>query len=176
MSNGSHHMRKRYLYAVLFAVPGLLSALLVSALLFAVTAGALWLYAFGDSPWPDSTNTVLPLLFAVVFFVIWFGAIAAGYRFGKGLEAQPGFKVEHLWYAFGATLLPVAIIVFHQLSVGNLGPASDSQLCGDYCKQQGYVSSSLPPRNLGERTCSCLRGRGEYELTVPLDSIARQRQ
>lgn len=169
-------MKKRYLYAVLFAVPGLPLAILVSALLFAVTAGALWLFAFGDSPWPEWTNTVLPLLSAVVFIVVWLGAVAAGYRSGKELEAQPGFKVQHLWYAVAATLLPVAMIISHQLGVGNLGPMSDSQLCSDYCKQQGYMGSSLSPRNLGERTCSCLGRRGESELTRPLDSIARQQR
>jgi hypothetical protein len=169
-------MKKRYLYALIFAVPGLLLALLVCALLFAVIAGVLWLYVFGDSPWPDATHTTFPMAFGMVFITLWCLAIFAGYRFGRGLEAQPGFEVRHLWYALGATLLPIAIVLLQQLSVGNIGPKSDSLLCSDYCRQRGYMASSLPPRDSGERTCSCLGHFGEAELTMPLDGISNEGQ
>lgn len=169
-------MKKRYLYALIFAVPGLLLALLVSALMFAVTAGVLWLYVFGDSPWPDAIHAIFPMAFGMVFITLWCLAIAAGYRFGRGLEAQPGFEVRHLWYALGATLLPIVIVLLQQLSVGNIGPKSDSLLCSDYCQHRGYMGSQLPPGDAGERTCSCLGRHGEAELTIPLDWISSEGQ
>ena len=168
-------MKKRYLYALIFAIPGLLWALLLSALLFAVTAGALWLFVFGDSPWPDWTNTALPIAFAVVFIALWCVAIAAGYWFGKGSEARPGIPARHLWYALAATLLPIGLVLLQQFSVGSLGPKSDSLICSDYCQEQGYAGSSLPSRDSGDRTCSCLGRFGEAEVTIPLERLSTER-
>jgi len=46
-------MRKRYLYALLFAIPGFVAAFIVSTFLFGVAAGFLWLYVYGDGPGPQ---------------------------------------------------------------------------------------------------------------------------
>ncbi len=45
-------MKKRYLYTLLFLVPGLFVSLLITLAVFAAVFGALWLYVFGDSTWP----------------------------------------------------------------------------------------------------------------------------
>lgn len=167
-------MKKRYIYALMFSIPALASALLISAVLFAVSAGILWLFVFGDSPWPNWTNTAMSLLFGVVFTVLWGGAIAASYRFGKRLEVQHGFNQQHFWVAFGATVLPVAIILFHQLSVGNLGPKSDIEHCMDYCSRHGFAGSNLTPSTEGPVTCSCVGPRGETHIPMLLDAIIAQ--
>jgi hypothetical protein len=45
-------MRRRHLYVFMFSVPGLLASLLVSFAVFGAAAGVLWLFVYGDKPWP----------------------------------------------------------------------------------------------------------------------------
>lgn len=166
-------MRKRTIYTLLFLVPGLFVSLLITSAVFAVAFGALWLYVFGDSTWPVWTGQVMPVLMLAVFSSLWLGAMMTGYLVGKKLEAAPGFDVRHFWISLAATLLPIVIVLLHQLSIGNLGPKSDGQLCSEYCSDRGYAASSMPPRDFGERTCSCLGRYGEVEMTLPIDALPR---
>lgn len=164
-------MRKRFIYTLLFLVPGLFVSLLVTFAVFAAAYGALWLYVFGDSTWPAWTGQVMPVLMVMVFFSLWVIAMVAGYVVGKKLEAAPGFDVRHVWLSLAATLLPIGIALLHQLSIGNLGPKSDGQRCSVYCSDLGYQASSTPPRNSGEQTCSCLGRYGEVKITVPIAEL-----
>jgi hypothetical protein len=167
-------MKKRYIYTLLFLVPGLFVSMLITSAVFAVAFGALWLYAFGDSTWPAWSRQVIPALMLVFFSGLWIGAMVTGYLVGKKLEAAAGFDVRHLWISLGATLLPIVIVLLHQLSVGNLGPKSDEQLCSEYCSDLGYSASSMPSRDSGVRTCSCLGRHGEVEIILPIDELPRR--
>jgi len=164
-------MRKRFIYTLLFLVPGLFISLLVTFTVFGATYGALWLFVFGDSTWPAWTRQVIPVLMLMLFFSLWVICMAAGYVVGKKLEAAPGFEVRHVWFSLAATLLPIGIALLHQLSIGNLGPKPDGQRCGEYCNDLGYQASSTPPRQSGERICSCLGQYGEAEITVPISEL-----
>ena len=46
-------MKRRYVYVLLFATPAFLASIIVSLLLFGAAAGVLWLFVFGDNPWPS---------------------------------------------------------------------------------------------------------------------------
>jgi len=116
---------------------------------------------------------VLSVAFLLVFVPACVAFLAAGYRFGKKLEAQPGFNRKHVVLSMGATVLPVALGILHQLSVGNIGPQPDNVVCADFCAGKGYSGSGMPPRDTGERTCFCLDGRGREVDRTPLDSINR---
>ena len=166
-------MKKRYIYSLLFLVPGLFVSLLITSAVFAVAFGALWLYVFGDSAWPAWSGHAMSVLMLVVFSGLWIGAIVTGYVVGKKLEDRPGLDVTHFWISLGATLLPIVIVLLHQLSIGNLGPRSDGQLCSEYCSDLGYAASSMPSRDSGERTCSCLGRHGEVEMTLPIGELPR---
>lgn len=166
-------MKKRTIYTLLFLVPGLFVSLLITFSVFAGVYGALWLFVFGDNTWPDWTTRVAPALMLVVFSSIWIGAIVTGFLVGKKMEAAPGFDIRHLWISLGATLLPIVIMLLHQLSVGNLGPKSDGQLCSEYCSALGYDMSNMSPRDLGEQTCSCLGPKGEEEVTLSIEDLRR---
>ncbi len=166
-------MKKRYIYTLLFLGPGLSISLLITFALFAAISGVLWLFVFGDNTWPDWTDQVIPALMLVVFSSIWIGAIVTGYFIGKKLEAALGFDVRHLWISLGATFLPIVIMLLHQLSIGNLGPKSDGQLCSEYCNDLGYAASSMPPRDSGEQTCNCLAPNGEEAVTLSIDDLRR---
>jgi hypothetical protein len=165
-------MKKRYLYALLFGVPGLFVAGISSILVFAAFTGILWLYVFGDNSWPASSETILSILFVAVFGALWVGFIALGYLVGKKLERDPLLNRNHMLISAVLTLMFILLMVFQQWRVGNLGPKSDTVLCSEFCTQHGYSGSGMPPQISGDRTCSCYDGSGSEALKVPLDHIA----
>jgi len=166
-------MKKRYVYLLLFLVPGLFTSLLITLALFGAVYGTFWLFVYGDSAWPDWTEQVMPILMLVIFSGIWIGTIVTGYCVGKKLETSPGFDFRHLWLSLGATLLPIVIMLLHQFSIGNLGPKSDGQLCSEYCSGLGYDMSSMSPRDFGEQTCSCIGRNGEEEIFLSIEDLQR---
>ena len=164
-------MKKRYLYSILFGIPGLFVSLIISFVIFGVAAGILWIYVFGDNPWPASTEMILPILFALTFLTVWITFITAGYVTGKKLESDPALNKTHILVSVGLTIMFILFIVLQQLSVGNIGPKSEDALCSEFCSRQGYSGSGMPPRNSGERSCSCYDNFGDEVLKVPLDNI-----
>lgn len=164
-------MQKRYLYALMFAVPGFLVALLTALWLFEVVAGGLWLFVFGDDTWSVTSVQLLPILFGVMLLTIWALAVTRAYLFGKRQEAEPGFNRRHLFMAVGLTIMPLALLLLHQWGVGNLGPKSNSEVCSDYCLEQGYAGSGMPPRDSGDNSCICYDTTGRAVVVVPIDRL-----
>jgi hypothetical protein len=169
-----HHifeMKKRYIYSFLFGAPGFFVSLILSFIIFGATTGFLWIYVFGDNHWPLSTEKGLPLLFVLTFLVLWIAFITVGFITGKNLEENSDFNKKHIMFSVGLTIAPIFLIVLHQLSVGNIGPKSDNMLCSDFCSQNGYSASGMPPKNSGERSCICFDDSGNEIMRVPIDSI-----
>ncbi len=164
-------MKRRYLYVLLYCAPALLAAAIISVLLFGAAAGTLWLFAFGDSPWPASVDDTLVALFLLVCAGLWLALISLAYLAGKKQEANPGFNTRPVAGAVGATVLLALLIVWHQWGVGNIGAKSESLLCSDFCRDKGYAASGLPPRDAGTRTCSCFDARGRESATVPMTDL-----
>ena len=164
-------MKRRYLYALLFGIPGLFIALLISLGVVGAAAGLLWLYVFGDDPWPAAADAVLSTLAGLSFLLTWVGLMFIGYRVGRRLENDP-LNLNHILISSGVTLLFVLVVVLQQWRVGNLGPKSDALVCSNFCAQKGYAGSGLPSKDSGDRSCSCYDDLGNEALKVPLDSIA----
>ena len=82
-------MPRRFLYSLLFGLPGLFVAGSISILHFGAVAGVFWLFIFGDDPWPAAAQTLISILFVLVFLVLWLGFILLGYWFGRRLETTP---------------------------------------------------------------------------------------
>lgn len=164
-------MKKRYLYSLLFGVPGFFVSAVLSFLIFGTTAGILWIFFFGDTPWPSSIETVLPFLFGLVFLMLWIASIVIGYVTGQRLEKDPALNRNHILVSGALTILFIVLIVLQQLSVGNIGPKSDTVICSEYCSQKGYTGSGMPPQNSADRTCSCYDSSGNEALKVPLDPM-----
>ena len=165
-------MKKRYLYSLLFGIPGLFVAGIISIFLFGAFAGILWLYVFGDNPWPSYTEPLLSISFLLTVLFIWMATIALGYFVGKRLEREPIVNKYHLLISAGLTAMFLLLILLQQWSVGNLGPKSDSLLCSEFCVQHGFSGSGMPPEISGDRTCSCYDSSGNEALRIPLDHIA----
>ena len=164
-------MKRRYIYSILFGIPGFVLSLMLAFLVSGFALGILWLFVFGDSPWPSWTETLIPVVFALIFLTTWFTCVTIGLVIGKQREADPALNRKHIWASVGVTILFMLFIVFQQTGVGNLGPKSDGLRCSDFCTQKGYAASSMPPQDSGVRNCSCLDGSGHEIITVPLRDI-----
>lgn len=164
-------MKRRYIYSILFGLPGLVIAAIISLVFTGATVGLLWIFVFGDNPIPSTVENIMSISIALVFLMVWMGTIAIGFGVGKRLEQDPPLNKSHVLISIGLTLAFILLVVSYQVSVGNLGPKSDELLCSDYCVRQGYSGSSMPPRNTGERTCSCLDNFGNETIKIPVDSM-----
>ncbi len=165
-------MKKRYLYALLFGLPGLIAAGILSVFGFAALTGLLWLFVFGDNPWPVYSEWILSIFFVLTVLVLWMIFIVLGYIIGMRLEKDPTLNRTHILISAGLTLAFILLLVFHQWSVGNLGPKSDSALCSDFCSLHGYSGSGMPAEITGDRTCSCYDDSGDEVLRIPLDHLS----
>ena len=104
--------------------------------------------------------------------VLWSVSVAVGYLTGRKNEADPQWNKRHLLVSAGLTIAPILLLVLQQLRVGNLGPKSDGQLCGEFCLQKGYATSGMPAENSAERSCLCYDDAGLEALTVPIEALA----
>ena len=164
-------MKKRYLYSLLFGIPGLFVAGIISIGMFGAIAGILWIYVFGDHPWPSYSEPLLSISFVLTVLTIWIASILLGFIVGKRLERDPLVNRNHVLISAGLTVMFLLLILFQQWSVGNLGPKSDSLLCSEFCVQHGYSGSGMPPETSGNRICSCYDNSGNEALRIPLDHI-----
>ena len=164
-------MKKRYLYALLFATPGFFISLIVSFILFSAVAGFLWIYLFGDASWPASAGKIISPLFILTFLAAWAALIVIGFITGKKLEEAPALDTKHVFISVVSTTALILFIILHQLVIGNIGPQSDSIICSEFCRDKGYPASGMPPRNSGERTCSCFDNNGQEIIKVMMENI-----
>jgi len=133
-------MKKRYLYALLFGIPGFFAAGIISLLAFGALIGILWLFVFGDNPWPASPDAVLSIVLVLTFLSLWTGSIITGYALGKKLESDPALNRIHVLISAGLTLLFILFILLQQLSVGNLGPKSEA-----HSVRSSVLKRDIPP-------------------------------
>jgi hypothetical protein len=164
-------MKKRYIYALLFGIPGFFLSVAISSILFGVFLGILWIYVFGDDPWPSPTENILGALLVFTSLTVWIGSITIGYKLGKRLENDPTLNQKHILIATGLTVMLITLIILQQWRVGNLGPKSETLICSDFCVQKGYSGSGMPPKDSGDRRCRCYDNLRNEALQVPLDSI-----
>ena len=164
-------MKKRYLYTLLFGLPGLFVAGAISILAFGALTGILWLFVLGDNTWPAFVEPVLGATFVLALLVLWIIFIVLGYFVGRRLEKDPALNKMHIFISLGVTLAFILLMTFYQWSVGNLGPKTDSAMCSDFCSLHGYAGSGMPPEISGDRTCSCYDSSGSEVLQIPLDHL-----
>ncbi len=164
-------MKKRYVYALLFGVPGFLVSLLITFALFGFMAGLLWLFLFGDDTWPEYLEYLLPILFITTFLILWTACIALGYITGNRLEDGTNIDRKHVIASVTATILTISVILLYQLRVGNIGDKPVTLRCSEYCITQGYAMSSMPRRDSGEMICSCFDEYGQETVKIDIDKI-----
>ena len=163
-------MKKRILYSLLFAVPGFFFSLIIAFALTGFAAGFFWIFVFGDNPWPESIGTILPILMILFFLVPWILSIWVGFTTGKRLEAEPELNKKHIWVSICLTFATILLITLHQSNVGNIGPKTDGQLCGEFCQQKGYSGSAMVPTESNDKSCACFDDSGREVLNLPIET------
>ena len=163
-------MKKRYLYALLFGMPGIAISAFVSFFVMGAVTGVFWLFIFGDSEWPSIAGAIIPAVLILTFLLLWLTSIVIGYRTGKKLEKDSDFNKIHVAVSVGLTIVPVILFALYQLSVGNFGPKPDTLVCYDYCIENGYTTYGTPFGDAGEPNCVCFEEDIEV-LRVKLDKI-----
>ncbi|HXD41603.1 MAG TPA: hypothetical protein VN649_13635 [Ramlibacter sp.] len=166
-------MPRGLLYVFVFALPALLVSGIAAFALFGAAAGAMWLFAFGDNPWPQAAQDALGLGFAAAWLALWLALLAFAFVFGRNRATQGALLRRDLLAAAGVTALAIGAIALQQRSVGNLGPPSEGEACATFCRQKGFNGSSMPPRNAGAPTCSCIDAQGREVITVPIAEAMR---
>jgi hypothetical protein len=164
-------MRRRHLYALMYALPALLAAVIAAALLLAASAGALWLFVFGDDPWPRFAETLLTATFVGSGLTLWAALLAAAYAVGKAEESRPALNRAHVWLSVALTAGLAGLIAARVWGLGQLGPKPDTQVCADYCLAEGFAGSGMPPRDSGDRTCSCYDSQGQEARRINVTDL-----
>ena len=163
-------INRRHVYVLLFAVPALLVSIMAAALMLAASAGALWLFVYGDDPWPNTANVLLGAIFLLVAAALWLALLSVAYTVGRQQEGEPSLNKRHVALSLGATVVLAAIIIVRLVGLNVAGARSDSVVCADLCRSEGFTASGLPPRDSGDRTCSCYDAQGQEvsRVTLPL--------
>jgi hypothetical protein len=169
-------MKKRYIYSILFGIPGFFASLIIFFSAIAFAWGFLWLFVFGDSGTPSSlfdNNTIFVILAILVFLTIWSMFFIAGFHVGEKFESDPIMNKKHIALSLIISIACILFIVLQQMSVGNIviGQRSDDAVCGDFCSQKGYSASGMPSQDSGNRICSCFDATGHAAIKIPIPDI-----
>ena len=165
-------LKRRHLYVLLYAVPALLVSIVAAAILLAASAGALWLFVFGDDLASHhrygAWNGLPPGGVA-----LWLALLSVAYAVGRHQEDRPTVNTGHVVFSIGATIVLVAVMAARLMGPNRFGARSDSLVCADYCQAWGFAASGTPPQNSGERTCSCYDVQGREVRRVPVAEATR---
>jgi len=153
-------LKRRHVYVLLFAVPALLVSSITAVSVGALCAAVLWLFVFGDNPWPPIANTLLGVVLILVGAALWIAFLALAWAVGKQQEDWPALNRAHVAVAIGVTAVLALVIAVRLTGQDIVGTPSDSQVCADLCRAKGFAGSGTPPLNSGDRTCSCYDARG----------------
>jgi hypothetical protein len=98
--------------------------------------------------------------------------MAIGYTKGRKHENDQILNKKHILVSACMTILFIVVILLQQLSVGNIGPKSDSKICSEFCSQKGYHAISMPTANDNKEMCRCFNNGHDF-IEVPFDTITK---
>ena len=160
-------MKARFSYPLLFLLPIAVTAVIAAVVGAGLSAGMLWLFVYGDDTWPHAAEIAVTAIAIVASLVTMAALSLASYSFGKKREATGGLSRSHILLAACISIVLLALVLLHQLRIGNIGPQPDSLLCSDFCTSKRF-SSSMSPQ---DGTCRCYGANGREALNIPMDSV-----
>ena len=86
-----------------------------------VGAGVLWLFIYGDNPWPVSAEKLLIAISVLVAVASLATLLSASYFYGKRQELCGGLTMWHVVLALAVTILLPALILFREYEIGAFG-------------------------------------------------------
>jgi hypothetical protein len=122
MKNHNRHLNLKLIYGLIFGIFSVMIATVISLFVLGALAGFLWLYVYGDNPWPGWTNIVLPIIFLISFGLILVLGIWLGVRCGAKLRKNPNQELiqknAQKWILIAAlTLLAFTVfLLFRSIS------------------------------------------------------------
>ena len=122
-------INRRHVYVLLFAVPALLVSIIAAALMLAASAGALWLFVYGDDPWPNTANVLLGAIFFLAAAALWLALLFVAYMVGRQQEGEQSLNKGHVALSLGATVVLAVIIIVRVAGLNVAGAQSDSVVC-----------------------------------------------
>jgi hypothetical protein len=164
-------LKKSIVYVLLFSMPALLAAIIISLFLFGAAAGFFWLFVFGDNPWPHFADMILTAVYILVFFSVWSGLLYAAYAFGNKQPDELPLNTRHVMMSIRATALLSLFVLVYQWKVGNIGSKPESVMCMEFCQAKGFTSSGMTPQNEGDVMCSCFDQQGKEIVKVPMSKV-----
>ena len=157
-------MRKRYIYLLLFAIPGFFISLIIGALATGMVFGFFWFFVFGDGVWRIPIDKIILIAFPLTFLAAWIGIIVVGFHVGKKNEQSQTLNKKHIFISLGLSIIFVLIIIFR---LGVFGQKTGNEICQSFCAQKEYTSSSLDKQT----TCVCFDWLGKEAIRVPFSEI-----
>ena len=148
-------MRRRYTYLLLFALPALLASLLAGTIVLVFTLAVFWVFVFGDDTWPTYANVLMAVFSVGAFTATFCVLLYHAYVEGRRQEDKAGLGRRPVAYAMAATLallIVPALYGWHSSQNADTGPAA---ACARDCAARGFAGSGIPPRDSGDRTCTC---------------------
>jgi hypothetical protein len=170
-------MKRRHLYVLLFLLPSLLLAAVAGATAAGMAAGFSWLFLFGDDSWPGWTGPAIGALAIGCGALVLGALLVIAWSVGRQQETRPSVDRGHLALALASTVLLGGLIGWRWLGAGERGPQTDSEACADYCGSEGFAASGTPPRDSGDRTCTCYdaSGNAARQTALPADGPREHR-
>jgi hypothetical protein len=114
-------MKARFAYPLAFFIPSAMAALLSAFVVGGAAGGILWLFVFGDDPWPGAADKAVMMFVTLAAATTLAALLFASYSFGKKREVRGGLSRQHLVLAFAISILLPAFALLYEWQVGNIG-------------------------------------------------------
>ena len=151
-------IRRRFVYVLLCTAPAVLVSAVAGGTTAAAAAGVFWLFVFGDNPWPGWSGPVIAVVAVTAFVVLLAAQLMVAWCVGKQQESKPDINRTHVAVAIVSTLTLATFIAVRFFAGQVL--QRDSERCAALCRDEGFFASGMPPRDSGDRTCSCYDANG----------------
>ena len=106
-------MKARLTYPLLFMVPCIVVALSTAALAGASIGAVLWIYVYGDEPWPKTAEALMVGAAVLVAGIVFAVLLWLLYSIGRKREAIGALAPRHVALAIFANILTV-LFCLHQ--------------------------------------------------------------
>lgn len=80
--------KQRFIYSLIFGIPGILVSVLIGLFAGGATGGFLWIFVYGDNQWPFWTEYIIASITGIVFIISLIVIIKIGYSVGKKREIE----------------------------------------------------------------------------------------
>ncbi len=172
-------MRLRIIYGLIGAIVGFLIAFFVSIFFFYMTIAILWMYVYGNNPWPHWVEVSLPFVFFGPFLIILNIILIKGVLYGGKLNERPDIeevtkkakqhlKISLIGFLIFCLIFAAGILVWNKnVKASQIKKEQYDALVASLDKVEN-ISLSQNNDNLEIAVDVSRQSQGKYQLTVDL--------